>query len=179
MRAILLVLAVVGAAVALAGCSSDASEADAADAPPTTEATTEAMAPEEPAAARQTTIIMGSPSEFAMVPEATEVAAGMVTLDVVNEGAIEHEVVLIRTDGDSGALPTDASGAALEDAAVTPHGSEHGTGEGNHHAGVHYASGSGGTITVGLKPGRYAVVCNIPGHYQAGMHANLDVVPSA
>jgi uncharacterized cupredoxin-like copper-binding protein len=110
-----------------------------------------------------------------MVPEVPEVRAGRVTLDVVNEGSIEHEVVLIKTNRDSGALPTDESGAALERGAVVPHGNERAQTEGDHHAGVHFATGTGGTVTVDLKQGNYAVVCNLPGHYEAGMHANLKV----
>jgi len=30
-------------------------------------------------------------------------------------------------------------------------------------------------VTMVLKPGRYEVLCNLPGHYAAGMYAELDV----
>ena len=30
-------------------------------------------------------------------------------------------------------------------------------------------------MTLALKPGRYELVCNLPGHYAAGMHGELDV----
>jgi uncharacterized cupredoxin-like copper-binding protein len=29
--------------------------------------------------------------------------------------------------------------------------------------------------TVTLRPGRYELLCKVPGHYAAGMHAELDV----
>ena len=34
-------------------------------------------------------------------------------------------------------------------------------------------------LTLDLAPGHYAVVCNLPGHYAAGMHQDLWVVPAA
>jgi uncharacterized cupredoxin-like copper-binding protein len=30
-------------------------------------------------------------------------------------------------------------------------------------------------VTLTLGPGSYELVCNLPGHYAAGMHAELDV----
>jgi uncharacterized cupredoxin-like copper-binding protein len=30
-------------------------------------------------------------------------------------------------------------------------------------------------LTVDLDPGNYVVICNIPGHYAAGMHAELTI----
>jgi hypothetical protein len=30
-------------------------------------------------------------------------------------------------------------------------------------------------VTLALKPGRYELVCNLPGHYAAGMYGELDV----
>ena len=178
MRRILVPVAVASIGLGLVGCSeSDSSDGAAAEAA-TTEATTteQATSAPEPTAPTSAVVTMGAPTEFAMVPEVPEVAAGRVTLDVVNDGSIEHEVVLIGTDRDSGDLPTDANGAALEDGAVVPHGGDHEQAEADHHAGVHFATGTRGKVTVDLKPGNYAVVCNLPGHYEAGMHANLKVI---
>ncbi len=178
MRRILIPIAIAAASIVVAGCSDSDSSDGAAVETVATEATTtgQAAPPPEPAAPKSAVVTMGAPSEFAMVPEVPEVAAGRVTLDVVNEGSIEHEVVLIKTSRDSGELPTDASGAALEDGAVVPHGGDDEQAEGDHHAGVHFATGTSGKMTVDLKPGNYAVVCNLPGHYEAGMHANLKVI---
>jgi hypothetical protein len=30
-------------------------------------------------------------------------------------------------------------------------------------------------VTLHLAPGRYELICNLPGHYAAGMFAELDV----
>ena len=35
--------------------------------------------------------------------------------------------------------------------------------------------GGGATITLDLEPGTYLVVCNLPGHYEQGMWAYLEV----
>jgi uncharacterized cupredoxin-like copper-binding protein len=35
--------------------------------------------------------------------------------------------------------------------------------------------GKDGTLTLNLKPGHYVVFCNEPGHFQAGMRAELTV----
>lgn len=172
MRLIAATIAVAVLSIAAVGCSdsdpSSSAPEDASDRHATTERT-------EPEAPRRSTITMGAPDEFAMVPEVREVAAGRVTLEVANEGLIEHEVVLIKTGRDSGDLPTDESGAALEHGAVAPHGDDGEHAADDHHVGVHFASGTRGTVMVDLEPGNYAVVCNLPGHYAAGMHANLKV----
>ena len=36
-------------------------------------------------------------------------------------------------------------------------------------------AGKSGTLTLDLKPGLYAVYCNIPGHFMAGMWTVLEV----
>lgn len=186
MRRTLTLVVVSGLALGLAGCGSD--DGPSTDAEPAAAETTNApaeaeaeatTAAEEPAAAEQPapkriSITMGAPTEFAMVPEVPTVAAGKVTLDVSNEGAIEHEVVVIPTNLDSGDLPTDAEGSAVEEGAIVPHGDGHGGGEMDH-AGVHFDTGKSGKVSLDLMPGTYALVCNLPGHYASGMHANFEV----
>jgi uncharacterized cupredoxin-like copper-binding protein len=34
-------------------------------------------------------------------------------------------------------------------------------------------------LTLDLKPGHYAVVCNLPGHYAAGMRQDFWATPGA
>jgi len=33
-------------------------------------------------------------------------------------------------------------------------------------------------LTLDLQPGHYAIVCNLPGHYAAGMHQDFWVTPT-
>jgi uncharacterized cupredoxin-like copper-binding protein len=35
--------------------------------------------------------------------------------------------------------------------------------------------GASGSLTVALKPGKYLLICNVPGHYAAGMWAPFEV----
>ncbi len=35
--------------------------------------------------------------------------------------------------------------------------------------------GKSGSLTVNLKPGKYLLICNVPGHYAAGMWTELTV----
>ena len=37
------------------------------------------------------------------------------------------------------------------------------------------APGHASWVTIALKPGRYELLCNLPGHYAAGMYGELDV----
>ena len=91
------------------------------------------------------------------------VDAGEVLLEVHNDGVVPHALSLIRTDLDPANLPI-ANGKVDEKAA----GELVGTIE----------EFPGGQIQVGsfaLTPGNYALVCNIPGHYQQGMYTTLVV----
>lgn len=126
---------------------------------------------------RQVAVALGDPSEFDLVPAKPKVRAGMVTFKLKNTGSIEHELIVIRTDLDSGELPTDENGAAMEHGAVAPHHT--GQGDGAEHAGAHVGThvlaGGAESVTLELKPGSYALVCNLPGHYASGMHSNFTV----
>lgn len=100
------------------------------------------------------------------------VTSGTVSLRVRNLGVIKHELVVLPLA--SGQQP--GSRAVGNDGKVSEAGS---LGE----ASASCASGSGdglvpgttGWVTITLAPGRYELVCNFPGHYAAGMYAELDV----
>jgi len=36
-------------------------------------------------------------------------------------------------------------------------------------------AGAGKALRLKLKPGHYALICNIPNHYSAGMHTDFTV----
>jgi uncharacterized cupredoxin-like copper-binding protein len=126
---------------------------------------------------RRVAVALGEPNEFDLIPAKAKVKAGEVTFKLKNTGSIEHELIVIRTDLDSGELPTDGNGAAAEHGAVAPHGKGHGDGaeHAGAHVGTHVAAGEAGSVTLKLEPGSYALVCNLPGHYASGMHSNFTV----
>jgi uncharacterized cupredoxin-like copper-binding protein len=100
------------------------------------------------------------------------VAAGGVSFVAINGGSVSHELVILplpngqivgtRTIGPDAKVEENGS---LGEAAAT---CAAGSGDG-------IAPGTSGWVTVTLPAGRYEIVCNLPGHYAAGMYAQLVV----
>ena len=97
--------------------------------------------------------------EFSVVPAVTQAAAGKFTFHVHNTGAITHEFVVIRTNK--------AAGDLLKGARADETGNVGETGD--------LRAGRTKNLTLNLKPGHYAFICNLPGHYKAGQHADFTV----
>ncbi|GHE42828.1 hypothetical protein GCM10017673_51340 [Streptosporangium violaceochromogenes] len=97
---------------------------------------------------------------------------GTVSLRVLNTGTLPHEVVVLPLPAgrDAGRLPEGVDGRADEtgDLGEASRTCAAGAGDG-------IAPGAAGWTTLNLGPGRYALICNLPGHYAAGMYAELDV----
>ncbi|MEI6447743.1 MAG: plastocyanin/azurin family copper-binding protein [Actinomycetes bacterium] len=145
-RPLALAIAIPAAALAV-GCGSSSSSSSTTASTPATTAQT-----------GPSTIAVGL-SEMKIVPDPTSAPAGKVTFDVVNNGAIPHEMVVIKTDKAAGDLGTGST--------VPETGSVGETGD--------IAAGAKKTVSFDLKSGHYALICNIPGHYAAGMHADFNV----
>jgi uncharacterized cupredoxin-like copper-binding protein len=97
--------------------------------------------------------------EFRINPSATQASAGKVTFNVKNGGSVPHEFVVLRTDKPAGSL---LKGARADEA-----GNVGETGD--------LAPGAGKTLSLNLKAGHYALICNLPGHYRAGQHIDFIV----
>jgi uncharacterized cupredoxin-like copper-binding protein len=97
--------------------------------------------------------------EFKVDATATAAAAGKVTFSVRNTGKITHEFVILRTSKPADAL--------MKGARADESGNVGETGD--------MAAGTSKKLTVNLKPGHYALVCNLPGHYAAGQHTDFTV----
>ena len=102
--------------------------------------------------------------EMRIIPARLKVPAGRVTFQVRNVGTIDHELVVIRANGRA-ALPVH-NYRAEEGRAVVGEADD-------------VAPGHAKRVTLALTPGRYFLICNIPGHYQLGMSALLRVVSGA
>ncbi|MFB7115425.1 sulfocyanin-like copper-binding protein [Streptomyces sp. NPDC056291] len=100
------------------------------------------------------------------------VPAGTVSLRVLNAGALTHEVVVLPLPaGQSvGEQPIGAEGRIAETGSRGETSRSCGAG-----AGDGITSGAMAWTTLTLQPGRYELVCNLPGHYAAGMYTELDV----
>ena len=95
-------------------------------------------------------------------PGVASVAAGTVTFAAKNQGTMPHELVVLRTDLDPGKLPQGDGGMAKEVGRVgeVPQ----------------MAPGSATQyLTLDLKPGKYVLLCNVPGHYGLGQYAAFTV----
>ena len=85
----------------------------------------------------------------------------LITLAVAAAYQVMHEMVVIKTDTKAGDLPTNSAGEASEDGSI---------GEV-----ADLAAGQSKSLTLDMKPGHYALICNLPGHYAAGMYADFTV----
>jgi uncharacterized cupredoxin-like copper-binding protein len=102
----------------------------------------------------------------------TTVTHGMVSFVSANFGHRIHEMVILPlTDSQVvGTRPISVDGKIYEAGSLGE--SSKACGEG---AGEGIAPGASGWVTVTLAPGRYELVCNLPGHYAAGMYSELTV----
>lgn len=90
--------------------------------------------------------------------------AGEVTFDITNDGPSVHEFVVFHTDlaadglgTEDGLVDEDLDGLDLVDEAedIEPDATT--------------------SLTVDLDPGAYVVLCNIQGHYEAGMYSAFTI----
>jgi len=104
--------------------------------------------------------------DFDFALSATTVPAGRVRLPIQNQGSATHELEIFNLpEGiDAAALAvrdnvadTDSAGLVVVDEVED------------------VAPSTTATLTVTLTPGRYALICNLPTHYQLGMRAVLTV----
>lgn len=166
-RRFFLVACVTVAALALSGCASGPAATATPGATPTA-AATPATTPTD----GTSTLVNVTVQEFSVIPDVTTAPAGEVTFVVTNGGPDDiHEFVVVRTDLEPDALPTDGTGAVdeagdgmtvideIEDLEV----------------------GASEEVTVTLEPGAYALICNIfdeaeqEAHYQMGMFTAFTV----
>jgi len=105
-----------------------------------------------------TKAITVSEGDMYLHPSTTTVASGKVTFTVTNDGQMDHEFVIVT--GDPSGTTGDEPGRVSEAAHI---GGAEGPEIGN------VSPGQTKTLTAQLKPGTYTAMCNLPGHFGAGM----------
>jgi uncharacterized cupredoxin-like copper-binding protein len=101
----------------------------------------------------------------------SQVHTGTVSVRVANMGLLMHELVILPlTSGSVGERTVGADGRVSESGSLGEASATCAAG-----AGEGIASHAMGWVTLHLPVGRYELICNIPGHYESGMHAELDV----
>jgi len=103
---------------------------------------------------------------YSVAPNPTTAKAGGVTFNVTNAATDQqHEFVVIKSDLAADQLPVGSDSTVTEDAVeVVDEVAE-------------LDPGKTGSVTVNLAAGQYVLICNRPGHYQAGMHTSFAVTP--
>ena len=111
--------------------------------------------------------VNGTEKEWSISLDAYSHVAGSITFDLSNAGTIAHEFLVVRSDLTSTALlaSVDATTRRIDEALLDVIDEQ-----------PEYEPGAPGTVTVDLTPGHYVVMCNIEGHYKAGMYADFDVL---
>lgn len=97
---------------------------------------------------------------------------GTVSFSVTNSGSINHEMVVLPllSSRAVGARPISGDARVDEGGSLGEASKTGGPG-----AGDGIAPGASGWVTVTLAPGQYELVCNLAGHYTAGMYTQLTV----
>jgi uncharacterized cupredoxin-like copper-binding protein len=94
--------------------------------------------------------------------------AGQVSFAITNFGTIQHELLVFKSDLPPSAFPVDDTGNIIEDGSGITLVSD----------GDNIDPGRTQARTVDLtQPGSYLFVCNIPGHFKAGMFSVVTVTP--
>jgi len=97
----------------------------------------------------------------------TSVKAGPVTLDVTNwSRSIVHEVLVVAVDSPDAPLPYDYSKQTVIESQVKMLGET-----------AELQPNASKSIELTLLPGSYFLLCNVPGHYAAGMTVPFTVSP--
>lgn len=158
-----LALGLLGLVAAGCGGSSTSSPTPSSVAPSATSSTGSASTTPAPAAgATPITVALAKGGEFTIAPDVPSAPAGKVTFTVTNDGKMTHEMVVVPSPAGGGKALAKADGTADETGAL----------------GETKDVPSGGTksFTVDLRPGKYILLCNLPGHFAGGMWVEFSVV---
>jgi uncharacterized cupredoxin-like copper-binding protein len=104
--------------------------------------------------------------DFHITIAKTALAPGNYIFVDANHGGSPHELVMWKTDHPAAQLPLEKDGRANEDSPDLDKVLD---------SGSSLQPGETRLLTVSLDPGHYALVCNLPGHYRAGMHVDITV----
>jgi uncharacterized cupredoxin-like copper-binding protein len=137
-------------AVGAVACSSD--DTDGGEA---TETATEAGSGEEVAVAAVLT-------EWAIEIDRDSAPAGEVVFDADNQGAIPHELVVVKSDLAEDALPV--VDGKVDESQVDVIGEIE-----------EFPAGETVSASLTLEAGNYVLICNVPAHYGQGMHTTFTV----
>jgi uncharacterized cupredoxin-like copper-binding protein len=106
--------------------------------------------------------ISATVKDFSIDLASSSAPAGSVTFDISNEGPSAHEFVILKTDEAPDALPVKDSEVEEDKLDVVDEAED-------------IAPSTTATLTTDLEAGSYVIICNVTGHYEAGMHSAFTV----
>ena len=104
--------------------------------------------------------------DFSIQATPATTRAGLVDFTVSNAGPSAHEFLIFRADQAPDALPTGSDGRVDESSDQITKVFD---------SGDNIAPNGSKVFHAALTPGKYVMVCNLPGHYKAGMHEAFTV----
>lgn len=119
-------------------------------------------AKQEPTTGEPSATVVVSTGEWFMKPDPASVKAGAIKFDVTNDGKIEHEFVVMKTDLAPGKLPVKDNKA--EESAGEVEGEIE-----------RIAPGKTSELVLNLKAAKYVLLCNLTGHYKSGQYSGFTV----
>jgi len=167
-RQAILLLAVASIAGACTGTGAAPSSAPGtgwATAVPSIASTAAPIASTAPASAAPLAAPTVTLTEWRVVVAGT-IKAGKTQITSANTGAIQHEMLIFKSDLAASAYPVDAKGDIKEDGKGVTLVSD----------GENIDPGGSQVREIDLTPGKYLFLCNIPGHFKAGMFTIVTVV---
>ena len=100
--------------------------------------------------------------DYAITLSVATTKAGVVKFGIRNNATMVHDFDLYKTDLPLDKLPIDAGSAKVKmDGLVKQM--------------INIAANRSTTLSADLTPGRYVIICNVAGHYQLQMRAELKV----
>jgi uncharacterized cupredoxin-like copper-binding protein len=164
---LLLVIAALATACAGAGAASSPQTSTAAptSAQPSVAPTAAAIASTAPASASPAIAPTVDLTEWSVTVAGT-IKAGKTRITSTNTGVAQHELLVFKSDLDPSAYPVDAAGNIKEEGAGVKLVSD----------GANIDPAGTQVRLLNLAPGKYLFLCNIPGHFKAGMFTVVTVV---
>lgn len=103
--------------------------------------------------------------KMGITTDVATVKSGKVDFEVVNDSKnMVHEMLVVKVKSYDDALPYSDKDASIIEDKTNDFGEV-----------SELEPGQSGNLTVNLKPGKYILVCNIPGHYKSHMYTDLLV----
>ena len=106
--------------------------------------------------------VSATEKDFSIDLATSSAPAGSVTFNISNEGPSAHEFVIIKTDDAPDALPVKDNTVEEDKVDVVDEAED-------------IAPSTTATLSGDLEAGSYVIICNIPAHYEQGMHAAFTV----